>query len=198
MLFLRWILDTVFPPRATQMLVRAASTISCDFKPRVITISSLSIFTLLSYHSPLVQACILEAKFHKSRKAQELLGTLLADYIKVSRISGKVVIIPIPLGKKRRRERGYNQTEEIARFSGESVAADALLRTRETLPQTTLGRESRIQNMENVFVAARPLDPETTYILLDDVVTTGATLLAAHEAMKIGGAKRILVVALAH
>jgi ComF family protein len=209
MSFFTWILDSIFPPRPSQLLVRNMflHEAAKNFKPRIVVIDRVPITTLLPYRSPLVQACILEAKFHKNRKAQKLLGMLLADYIKVSfKQSAPLVIVPIPLSKKRRKERGYNQSEEIGRFclrnlekSGLSgLRTDLLTRTRDTTPQTTLGREARKANMQAAFAVSAPLDPRISYILLDDVVTTGATLLAAHTALRNAGTSSIYVIALAH
>jgi ComF family protein len=206
MKFFSWILESIFPPRATQLLVHDAflqrlnhkSVLRTLLRVQTIFIQEVPITALLPYRSPLVQACILEAKFHKNREAQELLGTFLATYIKVSNLSGNVTILPIPLGKKRRKARGYNQSEEIARFSGEIVDSSALQRVRETHPQTTLGRKERLTNIRGAFLARTPLDSQMSYILLDDVVTTGATLLSAYEALKMGGATSIYVIALAH
>ena len=125
------------------------------------------------------------------------------------------MIIPLPLGKKRRKERGYNQIEEIALCAQKraksaippdflSINSKILVRTRETAPQTSLGRHLRLQNMEGAFEISSSdntniaLDTSCMYILLDDVVTTGASLLAARQALTNAGAKNILLLALAH
>ena len=217
--FFTWLLSSIFPPRASARLVHEAYVAHTELKvfsnPEVIKIQRyssssepLQITPLIPYRLPLIPACVLEAKFHNNKEAQEMLGNLLAgflnNYIKVS-----AVLVPIPLGKKRRKERGYNQIEEISRFAVKNMTGEAisfqislesklLVRSRETNPQMTLGRTARLANMKDAFVASQPLNPETTYILIDDVVTTGATLLAAYEALQKGGATRILVVALAH
>jgi predicted amidophosphoribosyltransferase len=73
----------------------------------------------------------------------------------------------------------------------------ALVRARETMPQTGLPGDARRSNMCSAFSAAHALDPSCTYIVVDDVVTTGATLVAALEAMRKGGATDVAAVALA-
>ncbi len=218
--------DVVFPPRATQLLARQTTIefLLTLLAPRSVTLAdannSLEIWALAPYKHPVVQALILEAKFHHNRRAQKLLGQLLATYLKHHiKVCANLALVPIPLGKARRKERGYNQVEEIARFAQEFLKpkplllSDALIRTRATAPQTSLGRDARLTNMRGAFGAVpfkslAPLapDPSTssssaasiTHILLDDVITTGATLLSAHSALKAGGAEHIVTLALAY
>lgn len=118
----------------------------------------------------------------------------------------KYVLIPVPLSSKRLRERGYNQTELIARRSLSraplfSVRADILRRTRNTQSQTSLLRKDRIANLKGAFELTKNAPNEcsgTHIILFDDVVTTGTTLLEAKKALGGISAASIRVVALAH
>ena len=101
-----------------------------------------------------------------------------------------VSLIPIPLGTTRLRTRGYNQSAVLARavgqWLGEPVAEHALRRRRDTRTQTALTPEERRANLSGAFVAqGRP--PENI-VLVDDVFTTGATLVEAAEALMAAGA----------
>ncbi|MFZ1075744.1 MAG: phosphoribosyltransferase family protein [Minisyncoccia bacterium] len=100
------------------------------------------------------------------------------------------------------KKRGFNQTEEIAnraaKLAGCTVDRALLIRARETASQVSLPRREREKNMRGAFGAAHPADPSRTYILIDDVVTTGATLQAAIDALKAAGARHIIPLALAH
>ena len=108
-------------------------------------------------------------------------------------------LIPVPTGPRRLRERGYNQTEEIARDLGRRwhrpVASQALARVRDARSQTALTPDARLANVAGAFVAkgapAQATDAARgatgTAILVDDVLTTGATLLAAAEALASAG-----------
>lgn len=112
------------------------------------------------------------------------------------------VIIPVPLHKTRLRKRGYNQSAAIAyglhRSLGIPVAENALVRVRKTSTQTKKGRIDRLEGLSGAFEVK---DKSSVYgrriMLVDDVITTGATLLACMDVLHAAGAKEIGVVALA-
>jgi ComF family protein len=110
----------------------------------------------------------------------------------------EATLVPIPVARRRRRERGYNQAEELAlalaRQSGATVAPQRLWRSTETTSQTRLGPEARRANLAGVFAAAPDDRP---VILVDDVFTTGATLVSAASALLDAGASRVLAVTFA-
>jgi ComF family protein len=118
-------------------------------------------------------------------------------------------LVPIPLASRRRRERGYNQSESLAAALGRRwhlpVARDLLVRVRETATQTALTPETRLANVAGAFAPApglmvrrltpgrRPgVSPDSTYILVDDVFTTGATLAEAARALEQAGARTVV------
>jgi ComF family protein len=195
-------LDLVFPPSDTARVVRSCSpTTFCTLtRPRVL---ASSVTALLPYWHPWVRAAIIEAKFHHNTEAIMLLHTVLAEYLEAYREDiaelgdGPLVIVPIPLGSRRRKERGYNQTEEIA-HDIEGVTPHLLVRTRDTHAQTTLSRTERRSNMRDAFDVIAPIDSTATYMVVDDVVTTGATLAAAGAALTHAGACEVQLLALAH
>ena len=108
-------------------------------------------------------------------------------------LTGQVCLIPVPLGVRRLRSRGYNQSERIATALGarveRPVVIDRLLRRRETGTQTALTPEARLANVAGAFEArgVRGLG----CVLVDDVFTTGATLAEAAAALRRGGAARV-------
>ena len=108
-------------------------------------------------------------------------------------LTGGVSLMPVPLGARRARVRGYNQSERIAaalgRRMGAPVRTDVLRRTRETQTQTALTPEARRANLAGAFTATGAGGLEV--VLVDDVFTTGATLAAAAEALQAAGAASV-------
>lgn len=105
------------------------------------------------------------------------------------------VMIPLPLSHRRLRERGFNQTLLLAAaLAPGKVDASLLLRTRDTAAQHRLPRKERLANMRQAF-AVEPLRAATLQgkrvVLLDDVMTSGATLRAAAEVVRQAGASHL-------
>lgn len=207
MWFLRELLYTIFPPRVDE---RALAMLSDETLLSSLTCRQIQegVVSLLPYRTPLVRACVREAKYRGNQKAARLLGTVLAEFIASYKEDvdayerSSLVLLPIPLSRQRRRERGYNQVHVIAAYAGSLLQVPPtphlLSRVRHTKAQTTLSKRDRLQNLEGAFRARSPLDPAALYVLVDDVVTTGATLMSAKSALADAGAKHILCVGIAH
>jgi ComF family protein len=127
------------------------------------------------------------------------------------RTAHATVLIPIPLAPKRLRQRGYNQSELLARALARTwripVLPDLLIRTRETPTQTALTPGTRLANVAGAFSMSNAQRPMTndrlldighwTLIIVDDVFTTGATLAEAARALEQAGATTIHAVTFA-
>ena len=112
------------------------------------------------------------------------------------------ILVPIPLHRVRKRERGYNQSEWIARGLSEElkipVRASVLRRNRQTRTQTKLTAVERERNVRGAFHVLDPLAVKgRTVFLVDDVITTGATLNACAECLKNAGVVSVVGLALA-
>ena len=114
--------------------------------------------------------------------------------LKRNRVVMPDLIIPMPLAKKRLATRGFNQSALLAREMGKQlqikVESHGLLRVRETPPQAGLKRSARLENMKGAFDCAQNL-VGLSIALVDDVMTTGATMSDAARALKKQGAKTI-------
>ena len=127
------------------------------------------------------------------------------EFIKASQdeLYNPKFIIPIPLHKTKLRSRGYNQAEILARELSKKSnikMVDALQRTKNTRSQVGLKREDRIKNIKGAFVIKgdrKNLIGRSLIFLVDDVLTTGSTLLEAANTLKRNGAKRVWGIALA-
>ena len=110
-------------------------------------------------------------------------------------------LVPIPLAMQRLGARGFNQAQRISlALCAEKTRDDLLLRLRPGADQHTLGRTGRLRNLQGVFAAApanAPLLQGQRLLLVDDVMTTGATLHAAAQVLRHAGAAQVgaLVVA---
>jgi ComF family protein len=113
-------------------------------------------------------------------------------------LAERAAVVPVPLAAVRERERGYNQSDELARALAARwdlpVWAHALVRTRHTRTQTQLTPEQRLVNVSGAFSVpeiARDALRRSHVVLVDDVVTTAATINACAAALHAGGARLI-------
>jgi ComF family protein len=142
-----------------------------------------------------VDALVRALKFHGERAHARLLGTLLARERLHCEAPLPDLIVPLPLHPLRLRERGYNQAAELARFAARELALPLdrglLRRARATRGQTGLNAHARALNVAGAFAATRPLPGAPRLALVDDVVTTGSTVLAAAATLRAAGAGSI-------
>ena len=154
-------------------------------------------------HGPL-QVLIHQLKYGGMTSIGEELGERLAASVIRHPALGADAIVPVPLHRAKLRERGYNQSACIARgiasATGLRISENLLVRSRFTPSQTTLGVPQRRTNMPGAFAVPPGQRREVggrCLLLVDDVITTGATMHACAEALKNAGARRITACALA-
>jgi ComF family protein len=141
-------------------------------------------------------------KYGGSLVDARVLASLLADRVATEYAEGDIpgLITPIPLSWRRLARRGHNQAALIARYVGQRlnirVHYDVLRRTRHTPPQAQLSRSARRANLSQAFRLRGAL-PAPRITLIDDVLTTGATLRAATRTLKAAGAAEVHIWVLA-
>jgi ComF family protein len=120
---------------------------------------------------------------------------LLADYLASNPLPGEI-LVPVPLHRKRLRERGYNQSrllaQELAKLTGLPLADDCLIRKRHTPPQArTTTVDERQSNVADAFSCLNRRLEDRQVLLIDDVSTSGSTLDACARALKEAGASSV-------
>ena len=215
------IIDIIFPTLPDVALLESI-TVS-DFLAMVPrapqgTITELWVHAVLGYSDALVRTAVWELKYRGNRRIARLLAHVLYDEM-ISELSDlalfhsahtdghKPLLIPVPIGRARLRERGFNQTELLAK---ELVALDtnnfftlntsALIKIKDTPSQTkSKNRAEREKNLKDCFTIAHPeAIAGKSILLLDDVCTTGSTLREARKTLLKAGAKSVHAITVAH
>lgn len=199
----RQALDTCPPaPDPIELLLLVQRHIPADD----LHISSFRAVWAVTDDSPIRHAIHAVKYGHRKRLAYEL-GKLVAESVSESvsesarqgllkdSLRDLHAVTFIPIHAARRRERGYNQAELIARGVADALGLpllDVMRRTRYTGTQTALSEQQRLVNLQNAFIVHRPdLIRNARILLIDDVLTTGATLNTAAEALLMAGARRV-------
>jgi len=168
------------------------------------------IFVLFDYQNKIVRLIVKSIKYKNNANLRRRVATYLYEEIvdissEVTLFEGSApLLVPMPMSKKEKRNRGFNQCEELAREikkMGESnieVSYNTLKKTRETERQTKLSREERALNVMDSMEADSKITKNKIIIVLDDVYTTGASFSEARRALLASGARRIIGIFIAH
>ncbi|MEQ1561558.1 MAG: phosphoribosyltransferase family protein [Nitrospira sp.] len=206
-------LDNILPPRSDYSIVKKLDEKEINALPKAPKVDGLDwIHPLFHYKDRKVKAVIWELKYRDNTMPLDHIGRLLFEEI-ISLISdlavfntdAQFVLIPIPITKDRRRERGYNQSEYICRSIIENDNSHTLLyapqwfeKTKETSRQShSESRQQRIENLRGCFKANNNVEGKYI-ILIDDVVTTGSTLSEARKTLLSNGARDVFAFTIAH
>ena len=132
-------------------------------------------------------------KFHRDFASGRVLAQAMADHC--AQLTRPDALLPLPLHRERLRRRGYDQALELARPLAQSLdlpLADRLLeRSKSTSAQSRLDAAARARNLRGAFRVVAGASMPTHIVLVDDVMTTGATLHAAARSLLAGGAQRV-------
>jgi ComF family protein len=147
-----------------------------------------------------IRGAIHRFKYQRERARAEHLGALLVPLLGQLPHGTAPHLLPVPLAAARLRERGYNQSEALARVvaAASGLPRDAgLVRTRATRPQVGLDRVARRENVRDAFAWGGTTAPYPQLLLIDDVLTTGATANECAAILKAAGARWVGLLAVA-
>lgn len=151
------------------------------------------------YQSPLREA-VHQLKYRRQRRMAAPLGALLAEHLAQRPLAADAVLA-VPLHAERLAERGFNQAyalaREVAAAARLPLITDGLTRVRATGKQAMLDARAREENMRGAFRWQSHSAPPRRIILVDDILTTGATMAASAEALRAAGAAAVYGLALA-
>lgn len=157
----------------------------------------------VAFHSEPLRTAIHQLKYNDVRVLSRSLGTMMSEawLAHYAPQFQPEAIIPVPLHARRERARGFNQSELLARQLaagiGVPLVCDALVRTRFTAPQVELDARQRQSNVHGAFRASRERVSGSRVLLVDDVLTSGATLAACCAALREAGVPSVWAYTLA-
>lgn len=127
---------------------------------------------------------ILALKFQQKKELSQTLVRFLHSYWQNINITDKnFIVVPIPIHKKKKNDRGFDQTELISKqfalLSGYEYDNSVLIRQKETIPQHSLDYEKRKENLKNAFIINNSPPINSSILIIDDICTTGSTIQEA-------------------
>ncbi|MFA8342417.1 MAG: ComF family protein [Rhodothermaceae bacterium] len=179
--------------------------INREFEKKFLQADLISAFQssfLFATHSP-IQSLVHNLKYSQNYRSGVFLGELAAEIRKSELENWEIdLVIPVPLHRVKKAERGYNQAYYIAKGVGNilniPVATNAIKRVKYTQSQTTFNLNERKENMTQAFeIKNTDLISGKNILLIDDVITTGATISACAEVLKEKKAKNIFAFSVA-
>jgi ComF family protein len=143
-----------------------------------------------------LREAINQFKFHGVRRLSKPLGSLLL----ASDLPAVDAVVPVPVTVRKLRERGFNQSLLLAKIIAKKIRVpllmDTLLKKKETPPQIGLTARERLMNLRNAFTVKGSVDA-MRLLLVDDVMTTGATVTECSKQLMKAGAEEVIVLTLA-
>jgi len=208
------ILDIIFPPSC--FVCKKEGGYLCQDCKSVLDVSSShekyrgknisDLYCALPYQNSLIKDLIKKFKYEPFvKELGKSLSSLMIEHFNL--LDNKpdftgFVLVPVPLGKRKLKWRGFNQAEEIGKELADSLKipliSGALIKIKETQDQVDLHDQERKENIKNSFLCQSPEKIKGKNILLvDDVFTTGSTMEESAGVLKESGAKKIIGIAVA-
>ena len=145
---------------------------------------------------------IYKLKYDDGKYLAKTLAHFMAEKLKAESLDIDIVV-PVPLATKRKKNRGYNQSEllakEVCNLVGLKFENDVVLKTKETSTQTSLGYRKRAENLKDSFkICDKEKVKRKSVLIIDDVFTTGATANEIAKQLRTNGAKDVYVLTFCH
>lgn len=137
-------------------------------------------------------------KFQPARSYSRVLAGLLDDVVPI--LPQNACVVAVPTSRQHIRQRGFDHITLLARQFAKrrDLKAEDVLVRHHNRRQVGSSRSQRFSNASSAYSCNVALSPDKTYVLVDDVTTTGATLLYAYESLVAAGAKKVFIIALSH
>ena len=156
-------------------------------------------------YKKIIRNLLLKYKFSDCAYLCNFFGNVILNNKKVSEIFENYdIMIPVPMDKIKKKQRGYNQTELITKITEKTMEKElvidnnSLIKIKTTKTQSTLNAEERIVNVKNAFYVKNVEKIQGKKIIIfDDIITTGSTINEISRILKIAGAEKILVLVIA-
>lgn len=149
-----------------------------------------------------VKKLIYQLKYHQKRHLAHPIGQMMADRLRKLDVGEIHMIVPVPLHRKKERERGFNQSEIIAKYMADALGIPMekknILRVKETETQNQLNREERRENLRDAFqVVDHKKFAGKKILIVDDIYTTGSTMDACCREIRKAGPEEIYFITFA-
>ena len=152
-------------------------------------------------YAGLLRQLLLEFKLAQKLSLGRILAFLFYEAYKMHGLERPDFILPVPMHRKKLRERGFNQSLELAKIFAQKIDVPVIKRgfekQRHTPAQSTLNRAERLVNLKGSFLISTDVIRNKKILLLDDIMTTGTTLKECTQTLLQGGAKQVQVLFLA-
>jgi ComF family protein len=194
----RYILEILFPSPSLDTLFASIKPCESNSEP--------GIYSLFKYKDPHVRKALWMLKYNGNKAVATFFAKKLHEYIIENQDFVNPLLIPAPLSDKRLRERGWNQSEmicnEIIKINPRfELNTSIIKKVRHTTPQTKLNREERLQNLQGCFEIMpnrAQLIQSRSIIVIDDVTTTGSTIIEIRKTLLTAGAQSVVAFTMAH
>lgn len=196
------VLDIIYPADDKCIMCNAEDFIGiCPLcKSNIKRIQTQEEILSYGFYGGILKELILAFKYDKNFTAGDILVDLLLSLIEEEKVDGDYICY-VPMTKRSMKKRGFNQCEVIAEKIGDKLnipVSKCLIKNKNTKEQKTLSKEERMKNIEGVFdIKNKSKIYNKKVILIDDVVTTGATLLECKKLLEKNAVEKITILTIA-